>query len=282
MANFSPPDLHVTSGEITLVASTKDNVNAMLGLGRGFEIAFGVHFAGKFLFVSEAHWGGKVAWSFWRGNLAQTAIFNFVRWSEDAKLHIFGITQGDSCKTAAPSSFHAQKRPSSSGQRRGEKDSKTDRNVTPKLVFRVLYKIVDLLKSYFGGATSAKAAASAAAGAVAPNAKTGLLESHVHRHFALIYELLDEIIDFGYPQILEADILRKYITRGSGVTLRLVVVSTLPRIWPAQSEAILEGTRRWAGSLDRTPLRVMSKMSNFEPSDQGTKLGMLVCCKLLL
>merc|ERR1719221_398990 len=39
-------------------------------------------------------------------------------------------------------------------------------------------------------------------------------ENQIRRNFVLIYELLDEIIDYGYPQILEADVLKKYITQG--------------------------------------------------------------------
>jgi len=69
-------------------------------------------------------------------------------------------------------------------------------NVNVVLVFKLLYKIVELLKSYFGS----------------PNTP-GLTESQICRHFVLIYELLDEILDFGYPQVLEADILKKYITQ---------------------------------------------------------------------
>jgi len=30
----------------------------------------------------------------------------------------------------------------------------------------------------------------------------------------LIYELLDEVMDYGYPQILDPDLLKMYITQG--------------------------------------------------------------------
>jgi len=39
-------------------------------------------------------------------------------------------------------------------------------------------------------------------------------ESHVRKNFALIYELLDEVMDFGYPQILDPELLKMYITQG--------------------------------------------------------------------
>ncbi|CAD7927012.1 unnamed protein product [Amoebophrya sp. A25] len=72
--------------------------------------------------------------------------------------------------------------------------TKDDVNVV--LIFKLLYKIVDLLKSYFGGANIT------------------LTEALIHRHFVLIYELLDEVLDFGYPQVMEAEVLKKYITQG--------------------------------------------------------------------
>jgi len=36
----------------------------------------------------------------------------------------------------------------------------------------------------------------------------------VRKNFALIYELLDEVMDHGYPQILDPDLLKMYITQG--------------------------------------------------------------------
>lgn len=42
-----------------------------------------------------------------------------------------------------------------------------------------------------------------------------LEEESIRDNFVLIYELLDEIMDFGYPQILEWKILQEYITQES-------------------------------------------------------------------
>ena len=39
-------------------------------------------------------------------------------------------------------------------------------------------------------------------------------EETVKKNFSLIYELLDEVMDYGYPQILDADVLKLYITQG--------------------------------------------------------------------
>lgn len=73
-------------------------------------------------------------------------------------------------------------------------------NVNVMLVLKLLYKMVDLFKAYFGGSFD---------------------ENQVRKHFVLIYELLDEIIDYGYPQILEVDVLKKYITQGGAKNIDL-------------------------------------------------------------
>jgi AP-2 complex subunit mu-1 len=73
----------------------------------------------------------------------------------------------------------------------------TKDNANVVLVLKLLYKMVELFKAYFGGPPD---------------------EAMIRRNFVLIYELLDEIIDYGYPQILEADVLKKYITQGGAKT----------------------------------------------------------------
>ena len=50
------------------------------------------------------------------------------------------------------------------------------------MVFHFLNSVIDLLKAYFGDE---------------PN------ENMIKKNFVLIYELMDEIIDFGIPQITE-------------------------------------------------------------------------------
>ncbi|KAK7206202.1 Mu homology domain-containing protein [Myxozyma melibiosi] len=62
-------------------------------------------------------------------------------------------------------------------------------NADIALVFEFLYKIVTLGRSYFGKFD----------------------EEAVKNNFTLIYELLDEIMDFGYPQNTETDTLKMYI-----------------------------------------------------------------------
>ena len=36
----------------------------------------------------------------------------------------------------------------------------------------------------------------------------------IRQNYVLIYELLDEIMDFGVPQITEPDILKQYVVEG--------------------------------------------------------------------
>lgn len=66
----------------------------------------------------------------------------------------------------------------------------TKGNANSALVFEFLYKFVSLGKSYFGRFD----------------------EEAVKSNFVMVYELLDEIIDFGYPQNTETDTLKMYIT----------------------------------------------------------------------
>ena len=63
-------------------------------------------------------------------------------------------------------------------------------NVNAALVFEFLYKLVSLGKSYFGRFD----------------------EEAVKSNFVMVYELLDEIVDFGYPQNTETETLKMYIT----------------------------------------------------------------------
>ncbi len=66
----------------------------------------------------------------------------------------------------------------------------TTLNVNSALVFEFLMQIVKLGVAYF----------------------KVFDEKSVQNNFVLIYELLDEICDFGYPQITQADTLMQYIT----------------------------------------------------------------------
>ncbi|OMJ83568.1 hypothetical protein SteCoe_15477 [Stentor coeruleus] len=66
-------------------------------------------------------------------------------------------------------------------------------NVNTAMIIQFLYKLIDLFKAYFGGDFN---------------------EVLIRKNYVLIYELLDEIIDFGLPQITEPEVLKQFITQG--------------------------------------------------------------------
>jgi hypothetical protein len=51
-------------------------------------------------------------------------------------------------------------------------------------------QLIDLFRSYFEGA---------------------LNENSIKRNFVLMYELLDEVMDFGFPQVTEPSVLKNFI-----------------------------------------------------------------------
>lgn len=68
----------------------------------------------------------------------------------------------------------------------------TKSNINAGLAFETLHQLITVFKSYFNGTFD---------------------EDSIRQNFALIYELLDEIIDFGYPQTTDPDTLKVYITQ---------------------------------------------------------------------
>lgn len=76
----------------------------------------------------------------------------------------------------------------------------TKNNANAALVFEFCYRVITICKSYFGKVD----------------------EECVKNNFVLIYELIDEINDFGYPQNSEIDTLKSYITTESVVSSQIV------------------------------------------------------------
>jgi len=69
--------------------------------------------------------------------------------------------------------------------------STTKKNANTALVFVFLHKLVQVFSEYF----------------------KELEEESIRDNFVIIYELLDELIDFGYPQTTDSKILQEYITQ---------------------------------------------------------------------
>jgi len=69
----------------------------------------------------------------------------------------------------------------------------TDINANAAMILIFLYKLIDVFQEYF----------------------KELEEESIRDNFIITYELLDETMDFGYPQITEPKILQEYITQES-------------------------------------------------------------------
>ncbi|XP_007430263.1 AP-1 complex subunit mu-2 [Python bivittatus] len=67
----------------------------------------------------------------------------------------------------------------------------TMRNANASLVYSFLYKVVEVFSEYF----------------------KELEEESIRDNFVIVYELLDELMDFGFPQTTDSKILQEYITQ---------------------------------------------------------------------
>ncbi|XP_048473771.1 AP-1 complex subunit mu-1 [Rhincodon typus] len=67
----------------------------------------------------------------------------------------------------------------------------TTKNANASLVYAFLYKIIQVFTEYF----------------------KELEEESIRDNFVIIYELLDEVMDFGFPQTTDSKILQEYITQ---------------------------------------------------------------------
>lgn len=72
-------------------------------------------------------------------------------------------------------------------------------NSNSMLAMNFLTQIASLLQSYFGGECN---------------------EQAIKNNFVLIYELLDEVLDFGYPQVCDPAILKTYVFQKGNVSER--------------------------------------------------------------
>ena len=70
----------------------------------------------------------------------------------------------------------------------------TRSNSNAAMIFSFLYAVLDIFKGYF---------------------EEDFDEDSIRDNFTLVYELLDEILDFGYPQNCALDVLKMYINLGS-------------------------------------------------------------------
>uniref|UniRef100_A0A2P2ML70 MHD domain-containing protein n=3 Tax=Rhizophora mucronata TaxID=61149 RepID=A0A2P2ML70_RHIMU len=93
-------------------------------------------------------------------------------------------------------------------------------NVSPSLVLELLQRIARVIKDYLGI----------------------LNEDSLRKNFVLVYELLDEVIDFGYAQTTSTEVLKSYVFNEP-------IVVDAARLQPLNPAAIfMQGTKRMPGT----------------------------------
>ncbi|KAF7817594.1 AP-4 complex subunit mu [Senna tora] len=93
-------------------------------------------------------------------------------------------------------------------------------NISPSLVLELLQRIARVIKDYLGV----------------------LNEDSLRKNFVLVYELLDEVIDFGYVQTTSTEVLKSYVFNEPIV----VDAARLPPLGPAS--IFMQGTKRMPGT----------------------------------
>lgn len=96
----------------------------------------------------------------------------------------------------------------------------TRANVSPSLIMELLQRIARVTKDYLGI----------------------LSEESLRRNFVLVYELLDEVIDFGYVQTTSTEVLKSYIFNEPIV----VDAARVPALGPAS--IFMQGNKRMPGT----------------------------------
>ncbi|KNA03787.1 hypothetical protein SOVF_205760 [Spinacia oleracea] len=96
----------------------------------------------------------------------------------------------------------------------------TRANVSPSLIMELLQRISRVTKDYLGI----------------------LSEESLRRNFVLVYELLDEVIDFGYVQTTSTEVLKSYIFNEPIV----VDAARVPALGPAS--LFMQGNKRMPGT----------------------------------
>ncbi|OII75652.1 AP-2 complex MU subunit protein [Cryptosporidium andersoni] len=108
--------------------------------------------------------------------------------------------------------------------------SLTRRNSNAMMMMTFLYKLIDILKDYF----------------------RILEEESIRDNFVILYELLDEIIDNGFPQLTEVKVLREYI-KNEAHELSSV------------SAAVLASTGKSSSSVNIKPPTAISNVISWRP-----------------
>lgn len=92
----------------------------------------------------------------------------------------------------------------------------TKDNVDVSMVFELLYKFLHTLKSYIGDVT----------------------EEAIRNNYSLILEVLEEIVDYGYPQTTDADALKMLISQHSNFLQKAVKQDMIAKVTVTTTGAI--------------------------------------------
>ncbi|XP_017981707.1 PREDICTED: AP-4 complex subunit mu isoform X1 [Theobroma cacao] len=93
-------------------------------------------------------------------------------------------------------------------------------NVSPSLVLELLQRIARLIKDYLGV----------------------LNEDSLRKNFVLVYELLDEVLDFGYVQTTSTEVLKSYVFNEPV----MIDAARMPSLGPAA--IFMQGNKRMPGT----------------------------------
>ncbi|CAI9116156.1 OLC1v1017235C1 [Oldenlandia corymbosa var. corymbosa] len=96
----------------------------------------------------------------------------------------------------------------------------TRTNIAPSLILELLQRIARVIKDYLGI----------------------LNEDSLRKNFVLVYELLDEVIDFGYVQTTSTEVLKSYVFNEPIV----IDAARLPSLGPASM--FMQGNKRMPGT----------------------------------
>lgn len=119
----------------------------------------------------------------------------------------------------------------------------TRENVSPSLILELLKRIAGIIKDYCGL----------------------LSEEAVRKNFLLVYELLDEVIDYGFPQNSSSEALKEFVLNDPTVLRQRTRAATLlPGVGKGPTgviKSILDTNRTGGGRRDEIFVDVVEKIS---------------------
>ena len=98
--------------------------------------------------------------------------------------------------------------------------------ISPSFVFDALYRTMKVFRDYLGV----------------------LNEEGIRKNFILIYEIVDEMFDYGYPQIMSTEVVKEFVINEAIVTSK-PPASSKPSIWNKNTVSSTAVTRPVSSTL---------------------------------